>query len=114
MWFTFLTERNQSMPRESPFRIHLTADEQLALQHIAQKYTLPYFQVTRAKIILFAAEGVANKDIAEYLRVPREIVSKWRKRFFEHRLTGLQDRPRPGRPPIFSPSDSHGGQSAGV
>ena len=75
--------------QESPFRIHLTADEQLALQHIAQKYTLPYFQVTRAKIILFAAEGVANKDIAEYLRVPREIVSKWRKRFFEHRLTGL-------------------------
>jgi hypothetical protein len=35
--------------------------------------------------------------------VPRQVVSKWRKRFFEERLAGLHDQPRHGRPPVFSP-----------
>ena len=37
------------------------------------------------------------------LDIPRQIVSKWRKRFYEQRLAGLRDRPRTGRPPAFSP-----------
>lgn len=102
------------MPRESPFRIKLTKDERRALERMVRKYTLPYFQVMRAKVVLLAAQGSANKDIAEHLHVSREIVSKWRKRFFEERLAGLQDRPRPGRPPAFSPSDHGRDQSLGV
>ena len=57
----------------------------------------------RAKVILLAAEGLQNKEIGERLDLPRQIVSKWRKRFFEQRLAGLQDRPRRGRPAVFSP-----------
>jgi transposase len=57
----------------------------------------------RAKVILMAADGLSNKQIAERLQLPRQIVSKWRKRFFEQRLAGLQERPRRGRPAIFSP-----------
>lgn len=57
----------------------------------------------RAKVILLAADGLSNKQIAQRLQLPRQIVSKWRKRFFEQRLAGLQERPRRGRPALFSP-----------
>jgi transposase len=60
--------------------------------------------VVRAKIVLYAARGMENQEIADRVDLPRQIVSKWRKRFFERRLDGLQDDPRPGRPPGFSPS----------
>jgi hypothetical protein len=36
--------------------------------------------------------------------VPRQIVSRWRKRFFQERLLGLDERPGRGRPRVFSPS----------
>ena len=57
----------------------------------------------RAKIVLMAAEGLDNDEIASRLSTRREIVSKWRKRFFAERLDGLEERPRRGRPSIFPP-----------
>jgi DNA-binding NarL/FixJ family response regulator len=92
-----------AMPRHSPFPIVLTAREQGALEDIARKYTSPYFMVVRAKAILLAAQGLRNDQIADRLSLPRQIISKWRKRFFEERLDGLENLPRPGRPPVFSP-----------
>ena len=92
------------MPRSSPFSIVLSADERAVVESRARRYTLPYFQVIRAKIVLLAADGWSNKEIGERLDVPRLIVSKWRKRFHEHRLAGPEDAPRTGRPPGFSPS----------
>jgi len=91
------------MPRKSPFIILLTTDEKLRLREIARQYTSPYCDVMRAKIILLAAEGLSNKEIGKRLDLPRQIVSKWRKRFFDQRLAGLQERPRCGRPGAFSP-----------
>ena len=91
------------MPRKSPFKVLLTIDEKLRLQETARKYTSPYCDVMRAKIVLLAAEGLSNKEIGERLDLPRQIVSKWRKRFFDQRLAGLQERPRRGRPGAFSP-----------
>jgi len=81
---------------------------------MAQKYTSPYYIVVRAKVILLAAEGIENKEIGERLDLPRQIVSKWRKRFFEKRLAGLQDRPRQGRPCRFPPSNHDGDQGLGL
>jgi transposase len=57
----------------------------------------------RAKVILLAADGLSNKQIGERLQLPRQIVSKWRKRFCEQRLAGLHERPRRGRPALFPP-----------
>lgn len=91
------------MPRKSPFIVLLTSDEKKHLQAIARRYTSQYRDVMRAKIVLLAAEGLSNKDIGQRLDLPRQIVSKWRKRFFERRLAGLQERPRRGRPSVFSP-----------
>lgn len=92
------------MPRKSPYPIELTPEERGVLEARARKYTLPYREVIRAKIVLLAAEGLENKRIAERLDITRPDVSKWRKRFFRHRLAGLEDEPRRGRPPDFSPS----------
>jgi Winged helix-turn helix len=74
------------------------------LESLARSYTLPYWQVTRAQMVLMAAEGLRNDQIAAGLRCGRDVVSQWRKRFFEQRLAGLEDRPRRGRPPTFPPS----------
>ena len=91
------------MPRRSPYEIVLSAHEMEVLQEMAQKYRSPYYEVVRAKIILMAAQGMENKAIGARLDFPRQIVSKWRRRFFDLRLEGLHDQPRPGRPRFFSP-----------
>lgn len=91
------------MPRESPFTIHLSRKEREILQNRSRKYTLPYFEVLRAKMILLAAQGRTNDEIATALSVGRDVVSLWRKRFFHERLSGLEERPRPGRPRVFPP-----------
>lgn len=91
------------MPRKSPYKVLLSADEKVRLQAIARKYTSQYRDVMRAKIALLAAEGLSNKQIGQRLDVPRQIVSKWRKRFFDQRVAGLQERPRQGRPGAFPP-----------
>jgi len=91
------------MPRKSPYTISLTAHEKQELTSRAAKYTLPYFHVVRAKMILLASEGLANDQIARRLDTRREVVSLWRKRFFTERLRGLEELPRPGRPRSFSP-----------
>ncbi len=91
------------MPRMSPFVIRLSSAEMSELQRRAAKYTLPYFQVQRAKMILLAAEGFNNDEIAARLDTRREIVGRWRKRFFVDRLQGLEEQARPGRPRTFSP-----------
>ena len=91
------------MPRKSPSPIVLSASERACLERMARKYTSPYYLVMRAKIALLAAADIENEAIGEKLNLPRQIVSKWRKRFFEQRLEGLEDRSRPGRPSGFSP-----------
>jgi hypothetical protein len=91
------------MPRQSPFTIVLSQQERREIETKAAKYTLPYFQVMRAKMILHAAEGLSNDKIAQRLDTRREIVGLWRKRFFEERLAGLEERARPGRPRSFPP-----------
>ena len=95
------------MPRKSPYYIRLTQEEREQLTKSATKYTLPYYQVLRAKMILLAADGLTNDEIAHLLNTRREVVSLWRKRFFEERLHGIEERPRSGRPRAFSPRAGH-------
>jgi len=82
--------------RSSPFRIVLTSEEQEKLEARARKYTSPYRDV-------LAAQGLSNDVIATRLDTPRQIVSKWRKRFALARLPGLEEHPRGGRPALFPP-----------
>jgi len=100
------------VPRTSPYAIELSDHERLALERLAAKYSSPYRDVTRAKIVLYAARGLSNEEIGARLDLPRQVVSKWRKRFFEEGMPGLVERPRRGRPAIFSPTGPHRGQGS--
>ena len=91
------------MPRQSPFIIELSPAERAALESTSRRYSAPYRDVVRARIVLLAAEGQENTEVARRLDTPVQIVSKWRKRFFEEGLVGLAERSRTGRHPAFPP-----------
>ena len=90
------------MSRCSPFVIVLSDADRKVLEERARAYTLPHAEVVRAKIVLLAADGVANTVIAERLDVHVDVVSRWRKRFCEKGIDGLADRKRSGRPRVFA------------
>ena len=113
-WFTRLSNTANRTRRKSPYTIKLTREQRIQLDAQARKYTLPYRDVVRAKIVLMAAAGLANDEIATRLNTRREVVSKWRKRFFEGGMAGLEERPRRGRPSVFPPRTRRRGQSSGV
>jgi putative transposase len=76
----------------------LSEDQLQQLKSFACSRSLPHAQVERAKIILKAAKGMQNIQIAEELSTTRETVGKWRKRFVKQGIEGLYDELRPGRP----------------
>jgi putative transposase len=78
--------------------LSLTDEERIQLRSFAHSRTLPHNLVCRAKLVLWAAEGESNTRIARRLRWANATVGKWRQRFVQHRLAGLYDELRPGRP----------------
>jgi len=102
------------MARSSPYGITLSEAEDQYLRAVSRKYTSPYCEVVRAKAVLLAAAGFENTEIGVRLDVPRQIVSKWRKRFFHERLEALHDRSRKGRPRAFPPRAGGAGEGPGL
>ena len=88
--------------RCSPFEIELSSAERDELEQRARCYTATYATVVRARIVLLAAEGWANVDIADEAGVHVDVMSRWRKRFWSEGLAGLGDRPRSARPRVFA------------
>ena len=68
------------------------------LEHLTRSSTVPASAAQRARIVLLAAEGVANYVIAERVGVTRPTVNLWRARYVEHGMAGLAEEKRPGRP----------------
>ena len=89
------------MSRPSPFVVTLTAIQRRVLEGRVRKPTAEQREVVRARIVLAAADGQQNTQIAGRLGVAVNTVSKWRKRFVEEGLSGLGYRKRPGRPRRF-------------
>jgi putative transposase len=81
--------------------IKLTSSEEEQLQKIVRKRTSPQQKVLRAKIILFTAQGIKVEEIMDRLNTTKVTISKWKKRFFEKRLEGLEDDQRTGRKPKY-------------
>jgi hypothetical protein len=84
-------------------KIELTDDEREMLGQVASSWSAPHRDVIRAKTILLVAQGLSLSAVARQVGRQRRIVHKWAERFVRKRLRGLDDAPRSGRPPRFSP-----------
>ena len=83
--------------------ITLTEEQRERLQTCVRRRSLPRRLVERAEMILLASEGRQNQAIARTLRRGRRVVARWRQRFIESGLAGIEkDAPRPGRKPKLS------------
>src|SRR3954463_7809944 len=86
------------MPSSTAAVVVLSDEEREQLERWTRRRSSAQALALRARIVLLAADGLTNTQIAERLRLSRPPVTKWRNRFVEHRLDGLSDEPRPGRP----------------
>ena len=87
-----------AMPPNVAVAIELSDEERAQLEAWTRRRTSAQALALRSRIVLLAAEGLKNTEIAERVEVQRNMAAKWRARFAEHRLDGLTDDPRPGRP----------------
>lgn len=79
-------------------QIVLTDEQRVALLRWSRGRATPARLVRRARIVLLAAEGWENQEIAAELDIERTVVGRWRRRFAEQGLEGIeQDAPRGGR-----------------
>lgn len=83
----------------------LSTDQKQTLEQCARSRSLPVRMAERARIVLLAAEGKQDKAIASELSITGHKAARWRKRFLEGGVAGLEkDAPRPGRKPSISPA----------
>jgi transposase len=81
--------------------IQLTTEERTKLESTLCSATAPVRDVLRSRIVLLAAEGNSNQEIAVQLGVHRHSVALWRQRFARQRLKGLEEKPRRGRKRLY-------------
>ena len=100
------------MPGPKPPPVELTPDERHALEALIRQHTAPQQGVLRARIILLAADGLNNSQIARTLGVETDTVRLWRQRWQVFQgialadlsvAERLSDAPRPGCPARITP-----------
>jgi transposase len=79
----------------------ITEEERSELQRRARAHTATQREARRARLILLCAQGVPLRQIDEIVGMDQHQVGLWRRRFLEHRLDGLADLARSGRPRRF-------------
>jgi len=83
----------------------LSNEEREQLEGLSRRRTSAQALACRARIVLAAADGKSNLEVADALSVNRLTVGKWRRRFLARRLDGLFDEPRPGAPRKISDAE---------
>jgi len=90
------------MPRIAP-PVSLDPTTKATLDRLMRSPSTGHGLVQRCRIVLAAAAGKSNQQIARHLHMPEVTVSKWRRGFAQQGLEGLQDAPRSGRPLKYGP-----------
>src|SRR5215212_583652 len=90
------------MPSNTAVGIELSDEERTQLLAWTRRRSSAQALAQRSRIVLAAADGLKNTEVAERVGVSRNTVATWRSRFAEQRLDGLCDEPRPGRPRTIS------------
>ena len=86
------------MPNKTAAPLMLRVGDRLELERLVRASTVASGLASRARVVLLAAEGVANVEIAERVDMSRPTVNLWRARYAERGIAGLADQKRPGRP----------------
>ncbi|MDQ6803475.1 MAG: helix-turn-helix domain-containing protein [Actinomycetota bacterium] len=102
------------MGRVSGDQVVLSDEERAGLEAVAGRLKASFRDVQRARIVLYAADGLTNVEIAGRLDTTPGVVAKWRRRFCVDRVEGMNDRPRAGRPRRFPPGAGRRSQGGGV
>lgn len=89
-----MTKRRVNVAAE----IRLEPEEREQLESLARSRTLAHSLVVRSRVVLLAASGATNLEIADRVGLSRISVGKWRRRYAEEGIGGLYDQLRPGRP----------------
>src|SRR6266516_3213893 len=82
--------------------VHLSRKDRKVLEACCRSPVTLQRDLKRARIVLLAAAGRSTRSIAKEVGVQPRIVSRWRHRYADHGLEGLQDKPRPGKQPIYT------------
>jgi transposase len=83
------------------YHVALTGEERTTLEQMLRRGKHSARRLTRARILLKAADGLRDDEIAEALETSMPTVERTRKRFAAHRLHALDERPRPGKKPVL-------------
>jgi transposase len=83
--------------------LRLRQGDREKLEAMVRKRTLAQRLVFRAQILLSCADGLPHRQIKRQLHTSVDTILRWRDRYKQDGLDGLQDRPRSGRPRTFSP-----------
>lgn len=83
----------------------ITVEERNELERRVRAQTTTHRDRQRAQVVLLAAGGVTGRAIGREVRLSPQSVSKWRLRFLEFGIEGLDDADRSGRPPVYGPTD---------
>lgn len=93
------------MPSITAIAITLSEEERIVLERWVRRGKTAQRLAMRSRIVLSAAEGLSNSEIARRLDTSVQTSRKWRGRFAKQRLDGLLDEPRPGAPRSITDSD---------
>ena len=90
--------------RTSNIKISLTREQRQTLEGLLRRRKTPVGLAKRARAILLLGEGERFSQTAQRVGLGERHLRKWARRFIEQGVEGLQERPRPGRVPVFPPS----------
>lgn len=85
--------------------LKLSQENKETLVTISRSPSKDHRSVIRSKIILMLADGSSYDDVQAEFKVGREAIAKWKKRYIESGIDGLQDLERPGKPPVYTEAD---------
>jgi hypothetical protein len=97
------TAKTKAKPKAKESDLVLTDHERAELTKLAAKMVAPFRTVMRAKMLLWLVDGVSVSEVSRRSGFERSVVRRWKERFLQKRLAGLDDEERSGRPPTFSP-----------
>ena len=89
--------------RKSSLTIALTPEDRTEIERWQRATTCRAGLARRGRVLLLLEQGESLKEAGRLCGMSARHVRKWAERFRAHGLAGLQDKPRPGRKPVFSP-----------